>query len=483
MTINLADNDPRIEYTVADGNNQQVFTVPFDFFEDGDLNVYQDGVLKTLTTHYVTADNNDPDARVEHTGGTTGFIHFTDGNIPTASGADIKIVITRSIDLKRTTDFPTSGPFDVASLNEELDKFIAIAAELKDDLDRSLRLTDFDQDATLTLPDVDSRKGTVLAFNSSTGAAEAGPQTDDVNKLADVADDIGVLADIEDGTDATDAIQTVAGISGNVTTVAGISSNVTTVAGISANVTAVAGDEADIGTVATDITNVNTVATNIADINTNATNITAIQNASTNATTATTKATEAASSATDAQASEDEAEAWAQKTDGEAVTGEGYSSKAWATGGTGVTDTAGSGAAKEWAIETASSVDGTEYSAKEYAIGSQSGNTSGSAKQWALGGGASYSTNTTVDGTNYSAKYWAEQAASYADSVDDLYLGPKSSDPTVDNDGDALTTGDLYFNTTNNIMRVYNGTTWNDAVVDTTGFATAGFSIAMSIAL
>ena len=43
MTINLADNDPRIEYTVADGNSQQVFTVPFEFFDDGDLNVAMTG--------------------------------------------------------------------------------------------------------------------------------------------------------------------------------------------------------------------------------------------------------------------------------------------------------------------------------------------------------------------------------------------------------------------------------------------------------
>ena len=31
------------------------------------------------------------------------------------------------------------------------------------------------------------------------------------------------------------------------------------------------------------------------------------------------------------------------------------------------------------------------------------------------------------------------------DAFDDIYLGTKSSDPSVDNDGDALTTGDQYF--------------------------------------
>jgi len=151
--------------------------------------------------------------------------------------------------------------------------------------------------------------------------------------------------------------------------------------------------------------------------------------------------------------------------------------------GTGVTDTAGSGGAKEWATETTNQVDGTEYSAKEYAIGSQSGNTSGSAKQWAIGGGGSYATNTTVDGSNYSAKYWAEVAASHADAVDDIYLGSKSSNPTLDNDGNALQVGALYYNSGSTVLRVWNGSAWEDAVVSTSGFASAGFSIAMSIAL
>ena len=270
MTINLADNDPRIEYTVADGNSQQVFTVPFEFFDDGDLNVYQDGTLKTLTTHYVTADNNNAASRVAHTSGTTGFIHFTTGNVPTASGADIKIVITRSIDIERTTDFPSAGPFDVAALNTALDKVIAIQADLQDDISRSLRLTDFDIDATLTLPAVDSRKGTVLAFNSTTGAAEAGPQTGNVNTIAAISTDIDTVAGIAAN------VTTVSGINANVTTVAGISSNVTTVAGIQSQVTSVANDATDIGTVSTNIANVNTVANDISNVNAvagNATNI------------------------------------------------------------------------------------------------------------------------------------------------------------------------------------------------------------------
>ena len=240
-------------------------------------------------------------------------------------------------------------------------------------------------------------------------------------------------------------------------------------------------------TATTQATNASTSATNAATsaatATTQATNASTSATASANSATASaTSASASASSATDAQSSEDEAEEWATKTTG-IVASTGYSAKAWATGGTGVTSSSGAGAAEEWATKTTGQVDGTEYSSKEYAIGSQSGQTSGSAKQWALGGGASYATNTTVDGVNYSAKYWAEQAAASADSVDDTYLGAKSSAPTLDNDGNALQTGALYFNNSSNDLFVWNGTSWQVTAVTASGFATAGFSIAMSIAL
>lgn len=58
----------------------------------------------------------------------------------------------------------------------------------------------------------------------------------------------------------------------------------------------------------------------------------------------------------------------------------------------------------------------------------------------------------------------ANAAASY-DNFDDRYLGAKASDPTLDNDGDALLDGALYWNTTTPEMRVYDlGTTsWEPA--------------------
>ena len=56
----------------------------------------------------------------------------------------------------------------------------------------------------------------------------------------------------------------------------------------------------------------------------------------------------------------------------------------------------------------------------------------------------------------------ASAAEATFDLFDDSFLGAKSSDPTVDNDGNALKDGALYFDTTNDVMKVYNlsNTTW-----------------------
>ena len=268
MTINLSDNNPRVSYTVAQGATQTSFAVPFEFFDNDDLNFYVDGTLKTLTTHYTVSGGD----------GSTGTITTTTGNSVTGISGGSTVIVTRSIDLDRTTDFPSSGPFNIASLNTELDRLIAITADLQDDVNRSLKLIDFDSAVDTQMPLLAARKGTVLGFNASTGVPEAGPQIADVGTLAAITADITALADIEDGTVSTDAISglnavkanvvTAAGIAANITTVAGISSNVTTVAGVASNVTTVAGIASSVTAAATNETNINLVGSNIANVNT-----------------------------------------------------------------------------------------------------------------------------------------------------------------------------------------------------------------------
>lgn len=82
------------------------------------------------------------------------------------------------------------------------------------------------------------------------------------------------------------------------------------------------------------------------------------------------------------------------------------------------------------------------------------------------------------------AKEFAEQAANAAtqanltlDSFQDIYLGPFGSNPTTDNDGNALQVGALYFNTSDQLLRVWNGMNWLvSAVSEPSSFTRNTFS-------
>lgn len=92
--------------------------------------------------------------------------------------------------------------------------------------------------------------------------------------------------------------------------------------------------------------------------------------------------------------------------------------------------------------------------------------TSASASATSATASAASATTATTQASNAStsataAAASAAAAAASADNFDDTYLGAKSSDPTVDNDGDPLNAGDLYFNTTSDSLKVYNGTSWD----------------------
>lgn len=83
---------------------------------------------------------------------------------------------------------------------------------------------------------------------------------------------------------------------------------------------------------------------------------------------------------------------------------------------------------------------------------------------------ATSASNAATSATNASnsataAANSATAAAASYDSFDDRYLGPKSSDPTVDNDGNALLTGALYWSTSLNLMKAYTGSAWLIAYV------------------
>jgi hypothetical protein len=63
---------------------------------------------------------------------------------------------------------------------------------------------------------------------------------------------------------------------------------------------------------------------------------------------------------------------------------------------------------------------------------------------------------------------------SFFDEIDgfyDTYLGSKTADPSVDNDGDPLKSGALYFNTTTDTLMLFNGSVWSTMQTGATGLS------------
>ncbi|OUU63408.1 MAG: hypothetical protein CBC24_09230 [Candidatus Pelagibacter sp. TMED64] len=424
-TISIADNDARVQYTQAVTANSTQLTIDFPFFDLDDIKV-----IRTTSAGVDTSLSRGTGTGTFAVSGTSVNDGYSGGYITVGDTNDntYTYTISRDIPISRTTDFATSGPFNISSLNTELDKIYAVMQQIENANDRALTLPDSDTSSSITLPTLASRKGKYLAFNSTSGAAEIG----------------GDVADTETVANQSANISTVAGANSNISALnaSGVISNIATVAGISANVT----------TVATANSNISSIITNLS----------AVQGASANATLAQNYATETDSLVTGT--SDD-------------------SSKSWATGGSGSYSmrSSGKGSSKEWATYVSGTADGTEYSAKEYAIGDQRRGSSGggSAKDW-----ATY-TSGTVDNALYSAKYYAEQAQTASASASGslttfqaVWQGSGSSDPT----GGTVSDGDLFYNTTSNQLKVYNSG-WQAVAVDSSSLATPGQALAFAIAL
>ena len=78
---------------------------------------------------------------------------------------------------------------------------------------------------------------------------------------------------------------------------------------------------------------------------------------------------------------------------------------------------------------------------------------------------AAATSETNAAGSASSAASSAAAAAAALDNFDDRYLGPKATAPTLDNDGNALITGALYYNDGSSVadnkgMWIYDGATW-----------------------
>jgi hypothetical protein len=439
------------------GTGAQVsFPYAFKVFSSSDLTVYVDNILKTVDVDYSVSDVG------EESGGNVVFTSAP------ASGTG-NVAILRKLPLSQLLDLVQYGKFDAEVIEESFDRLVYVAQQLQEASDRTIRfaatVSDGNpQEITDTATD---RAGKVLAYDSAgdlTVAQElgewkgnwvTGTQYYVRDLIKDSATDNVYIA----LTNHVSAAAIGTDIGANLGLVIDAAAVATSAANAATSATNAATSETN---AASSATSAGTSATNAAGsataASTSATNAsTSETNAATSATTATTKAGEASTSATNAASSASAASASATA-----------ASTSETNAATSATSAAGSAtAAATSATSAATSATTATTKASEAATSATNAATSetNAATSATAASNSATSAATSATASASSATAAATSAANAAlayDSFDDRYLGAKSVEPTANNDGDPLISGNLYFHTGVG-MKVYDGGSWIDA--------------------
>ena len=218
--------------------------------------------------------------------------------------------------------------------------------------------------------------------------------------------------------------------------------------------------DAQVAAAATSATSAATSATSAAASATTAANSVATiagyaTSSANSATAAATSATSAAASATAAATSATSAAASAVSA-ASSATAAATSAASAAVSATAAATSATSASASATAAATSatSSAASATASANSATASATSATASASSASAAATSASSAATSASSAATS------ATSAETAWDQFDDRYLGPKSTAPTVDNDGNPLTSGVIYWNTTDGNMYAYNGSGW-----------------------
>ncbi|HIN73769.1 MAG TPA: hypothetical protein EYM94_03150, partial [Gammaproteobacteria bacterium] len=151
MTVSNTNNKLSFVATAA----QTVFPYTFKIYVDSDINVYVNGILKTLSTDYGVSD----------AGATEG------GNITFGSGlaASDAVVIERLLPLTQGTDYVENDPFPAETHEDALDRLTFIVQQHKEALDRTIKFATTVTDAgdLEILGTVAERRNKLFAFDEN----------------------------------------------------------------------------------------------------------------------------------------------------------------------------------------------------------------------------------------------------------------------------------------------------------------------------
>ena len=443
-------NVPRRVVYAASGVGPYAFT--FEILVNTDVAVYKDDALLTLTTDYtVTIASNG-----------TGSITLT----ASPTGAD-QIAIVGSRAIQRTSDFVTGGDFFANTVNDELDSLTIFAQQNAEAVGRALQAPQTDPtNIDMTLPRASVRANKTLAFD-----ADGNPVIGEVvgdnrgNWAAGIAyNKRDIAKDTSNGN--VYYVNTAHTSSGSlpITSNADVAkwdllvdnaSAGASATAAAASATAAAGSATSAGTSATNAaSSASAASTSASNASTSATNAAnSATAASGSATTASTAATNAGNSATAAATSATNAASSATAAASSATSASGSASTA--------TTQASNAATSATNAATSASTATTQASNASTSATAAAGSATAAAGSATAAAGSATAAATSE--TNAAAS--AAAAAAALDNFDDRYLGVKTAAPTLDNDGNALVAGALYFNSgavtlDDKGMWVYDGGTW-----------------------
>ena len=441
--MTVSSTSTKDSYSGDDINTQ--FSYTFPIHSTAELQVIERSsagveTVKTLTTDYTIVDNGSA-------GGTVTF-----GSAP-ATG--VTVVLLRSTNLTQGVDYIANDAFPAETHEAALDKLTFQVQEVQEELDRAIKIS---RTSTITTSEITEpaadRASKVLSFDSSgdlTLDQELGNYTGNWATSTAYSERDIIKDTSNNNIYICNTAHTSSGsqpISGNTDVAkwdllvdAAAAATSATAAATSATAAATSATAAATSATAaaTSKTAAETAETNAETAETNAE--TAETNAETAETNAETAETNAASSATSAASSASTAttQASAASTSATAAASSASTASTQATNAASSATTATTQATN--AATSATSASGSATTATTQATAASTS-----------------ATNAATSATSAATAQAAAEAA--VDTFDDVYLGAKGSAPTLDNDGDALTQGDLYYNNVANTLNYYTGSTW-----------------------
>lgn len=159
--LTIADDETRVQYTVGSSASTGPFAIPFEFFANSDIKV----IITNTTTLVDTVLAQHPSGfTITATAADDGFLK--DGSLSLAVAVSNSLVtVYADYTLTKTSNFPLSGAFDIASLNTQFSRVFAALKQQSKTLSRNIAFSRSDSTTSFTIPA--SRADKILSFDSS----------------------------------------------------------------------------------------------------------------------------------------------------------------------------------------------------------------------------------------------------------------------------------------------------------------------------